>query len=209
VAGRGEQTRERILDVAERLYGGEGVANVSLRQIRIAAGQRNDAAVQYHFGDRDGIIRGLTDRHLPRIQEIARRVLDEAGARPSLRQLVDALVRPWAEYTTLGPSARAWIKIVAELGADPRLSFDTVREHTIPEMDEVGVALFDAVSTKLKPELAGERVWAISKFAIQNSADRARMVDASQGARPLLPDDAFVTNLVDMAYGALRAPSRT
>ena len=92
------------LSVAERLYGSEGVANVSLRQIRIGAGQRNDAAVQYHFGDRDGIIGGLTDRHLPRIQAITRRVLEAAGHRPSMRQLVDTLVRPWAEYTTLGPS---------------------------------------------------------------------------------------------------------
>ena len=197
-----------MLDVAERLYGSEGVANVSLRQIRIESGQRNDGAVQYHFGDRDGIIRGLSNRHLPRIQAIARRRLDEVGARPSMRQLTDVLVRPWAEYTTLGPGERAWIKIVAELGSDPQLSFDTVREHTIPEMDAVGFALFDAVSKKLKPELAGERVWAVSKFAIQNSADRARMVDASRGARPLMPDDIFVTNLVDMAYGALRAPSR-
>ena len=41
---------------------------VSLRQIRIAVEQRNDAAVQYHFGDREGILRALSERHLPRLR---------------------------------------------------------------------------------------------------------------------------------------------
>src|SRR5262249_49412259 len=95
---RGDDTRNRILDAAEQLYGSLGVANVSLRQIRIASKQRNDGAVQYHFGDREGIIRALNQRHLPNIGEIATEVVDRRAGRRSRGPLVEALVRPWAEY---------------------------------------------------------------------------------------------------------------
>src|SRR5690348_10081248 len=53
---RGDRTREHLLDVAERLYGERGVASVSMREIRVASGARNTAALQFHFGDRDGLI---------------------------------------------------------------------------------------------------------------------------------------------------------
>ena len=66
----GDQTREHLLDVAERLYGDLGVGNVSLRQIRLAAKQGNTAAVQYHFGDRDGVVRAIAERHMPRLLAI-------------------------------------------------------------------------------------------------------------------------------------------
>ncbi|MFN8040933.1 MAG: hypothetical protein U0Q07_17085 [Acidimicrobiales bacterium] len=203
---RGEQTREHILDVAEHLYGDHGVAHVSLRQIRIAADQRNDAAVQYHFGDRDGILRALSERHLPRLQAIARRVADEGGTRPSQRRLVEAMVRPWAEYVTVGPSERAYVKIVAELGSDPTLAFGTIRDNVLPEMEAVGFALFERLATRLPVEVAGERVWTVSRFVIQTSADRARLVDAEAAARPVLPDDVFIGELVAMAAAALAAP---
>jgi len=207
VVRRGEQTREHILDVAEQLYGDHGIAHVSLRQIRIAADQRNDAAVQYHFGDRDGILRALSERHLPRLQAIARRVADESGTRPSQRRLVEAMVRPWAEYVTIGPSERAYVKIVAELGSDPTLAFGTIRDNVLPEMEAVGFALFERLAARLPVEVAGERVWTVSRFVIQTSADRARLVDAEAAARPVLPDDVFIAELVAMAAAALAAPA--
>jgi AcrR family transcriptional regulator len=205
MARRGDSTREQILDAAEKLYGSLGVANVSLRQIRIASEQRNDAAVQYHFGDRDGIIRALSDRHLPRIADIATALTSGDGGRQSKRRLVEALVRPWAVYVTRGPSERAYVKIVAELVSDPTLGFDTIRENSLPEMQAVGIALYEALARTMPAEVAGERVWTISRFAIQGAADRARLTDSPHPARLLLSDDLFIDNLVAMAGGAIGA----
>ena len=47
--------RELIIVAAERLIAERGV-DVPLRDIAAAAGQRNNSAVQYHFGSRDGLI---------------------------------------------------------------------------------------------------------------------------------------------------------
>jgi AcrR family transcriptional regulator len=53
---RSRATRERILIAAERLFAESGIASVSLRDVGGAAEQKNNMAVQYHFGDRDNLI---------------------------------------------------------------------------------------------------------------------------------------------------------
>jgi AcrR family transcriptional regulator len=205
MSARGHRTREHILDVAEQLYGTAGVANVSLRQIRIAAGQGNEAAVQYHFGDRDGIISALVARHHPRVRTIAQDLVRALGDRPSTRQLVEVLVRPWAEYVTRGPSERAFVKIVAQLGADPRLGLETVRTNASPEMFEIGAVIYNDLTQRMSTELAIERIWTAGRFALTTAADHAVLIDDADSARPILESDEFIENLVDMAAGAVTA----
>ena len=187
--------------------GDHGVANVSMRQIRIAAGQRNESAVQYHFDDLDGLLRALGERHGPGVQEIQDRIVAAQGTRPSLRKLVDALARPIAEYATRGPSERAWVKIMADLIADPRLSFETVRVSQTSEAVGLGVAAYERLREALPEHLAVERIWAVAQFVIYITADRARLQDDPEAARPLISDAEFVDNVVTMAYGALTARS--
>jgi AcrR family transcriptional regulator len=52
----GRATRERLMVLAERLFAEHGIEGVSLRAIGQAAGQRNNTAVQYHFGDRAALV---------------------------------------------------------------------------------------------------------------------------------------------------------
>jgi AcrR family transcriptional regulator len=207
VATRGDQTREHLLDVAEGLFGDRGLDNVSLRQIRIAAGQGNSAAVQYHFGDRDGIVGAIAERHRPKVLAIQARLAEavDDGTGSRLDRLVEALVRPMADYVAVGPSERAWVKIVADLLSDPQLSLGTMEEQGDELSVTIGRRLHAELSATMPAELAGERIWAVSQFAIHVCANRARALDDPKSARELSPDAAFVRNLVDMATGALTA----
>lgn len=54
---RGDATRQDLLATAEQLFAERGIEAVPLRDIGIAAGQKNHAVVQYHFGDREGLVR--------------------------------------------------------------------------------------------------------------------------------------------------------
>src|SRR5690349_15357116 len=121
---RGYETRARLLDVAEQMYAERGIAGASLREIRLAAGERNTAAMQYHFGDRDGLLQALLERHMPRIAERQQALYDRIvaeGRADDERSLVEVLIRPAAEYLTLGTSERAWVKIMADLASQPDL----------------------------------------------------------------------------------------
>src|SRR3546814_19686067 len=59
----------RILQAAEDCFGEHGIDAVSLRQIAIAAGQGNTAAVQYHFGSKEGLLEAIFQHRLPAIHQ--------------------------------------------------------------------------------------------------------------------------------------------
>src|SRR6516165_4482043 len=52
----GRATRERLIHTAERLFAERGINGVSLREIGQAAGQRNNGAIEYHFGSRENLL---------------------------------------------------------------------------------------------------------------------------------------------------------
>lgn len=75
-----QDTRLRILDAAERLFTEGGEAATSLRAITRAASV-NVAAVHYHFGGRDGLLRAVLDRIVGPLNERRFVLLDEAEER--------------------------------------------------------------------------------------------------------------------------------
>ncbi|RZL70382.1 MAG: TetR/AcrR family transcriptional regulator, partial [Rhodococcus sp. (in: high G+C Gram-positive bacteria)] len=56
VNARGDATRQLLLTTAEKLFAERGIAAVPLRDIGAAAGQKNHAVVQYHFGDKETLV---------------------------------------------------------------------------------------------------------------------------------------------------------
>ncbi len=52
----GLDTRTKLILVAERLFGKKGIDAVPLREIVVAAGQRNASALSYHIGGREELI---------------------------------------------------------------------------------------------------------------------------------------------------------
>jgi AcrR family transcriptional regulator len=87
---RGEATRELILLTAERLFAEHGIAAVPLRDIGAAAGQRNNVAVQYHFGDREALVLAVNAYRSGVLDEIAR--VFETGFNDGRPPTVEAVV---------------------------------------------------------------------------------------------------------------------
>jgi AcrR family transcriptional regulator len=96
---RGQVTRQRILTAAERLFAEHGISAVPLRDIGIAAGQRNHASVQYHFGDRDEVVKAImefrgAESEASRTDMVADLML--GGRTPTVVDVLSAFVRPLA-----------------------------------------------------------------------------------------------------------------
>ena len=95
--GRGD-TKDRILDSAERLFADHGFAATSLRQITAAA-EVNLAAVNYHFKSKEALLSAVIERRLGPINRRRMELLDEMEARssngqPDLKEAVLAFMRP-------------------------------------------------------------------------------------------------------------------
>jgi AcrR family transcriptional regulator len=95
---RKRDTRSRILDVAEELFGEQGLDRVSIRDITRKA-RVNLAAIHYHFGSKEDLIAAVFERRVVPVNEARLVALDRleraAGRRgPQLGPILEAFVRP-------------------------------------------------------------------------------------------------------------------
>jgi AcrR family transcriptional regulator len=199
-----ESGREAIMDVAERLFAERGIDAVSLRTINSEAGY-SVAALHYHFGSRDGLVRALLARAQPPMLEARNRMLTALAAKraPTLREIVDALIRPLAVGMPENISASAY-----RLRFLSRLFFD--RSPYLASTLEEGLQLFMPLLTRTLPHLdAGllKRRWLfaieIAQHALANSLELH--IQASQGSRsiPATAVESFLCELADFIAGGL------
>ena len=95
-------TRNRILDAATHLFGVRGFDGTSAREITRVA-ETNVAAVHYHFGSKEAVLRGIIDRAARPISSRWTELLDSAFEKaephaPNIEALVEAFVRPDVEF---------------------------------------------------------------------------------------------------------------
>src|SRR5689334_3367406 len=111
---------------AEMLLSARGIEGVSLREINTAAGQKNSTALQYHFGDRYGLVQAVLRKHHPGIDRTRNEMLDAyvAGGRDDLRALAAALVIPAAAKLRDPDGGRAYLQIHAQVVNRPEIRVD-------------------------------------------------------------------------------------
>ena len=116
---RNADTRERILDAAERLFMAYGYDGTSMRQITGEAGV-NLAAVNYHFGSKEALIQEVFRRRLDWLNEERMRVLDrheaDFAANPRTALMAKNLAKiPPAERVAIGERARQMLEKLDDL----------------------------------------------------------------------------------------------
>lgn len=92
------EPKRRLLEAAEQLFADKGFEAVSVRDITQQA-KANVAAVNYHFGSRDGLIALVVTRYMMPVNEerLARLELLEkkwSGKSVPVEELIDAFARP-------------------------------------------------------------------------------------------------------------------
>lgn len=204
------KTRDKLLDCAALAFAEDGVFNASLIDITRQAGQRNRAALRYHFGSRDGILCAVIDRHAEFLAHRERDLLDVALATPDdeLAPVLEAIVRPAAELSDSGWRGRCCLLIIAELTGEDRASYSAELQSVLARTggDDV-YELLTARTQFLSEELRIERFSLLVMFILRAIADRARLLERrGRRSRPQLDYEHFVQNLVAMAAAALAAP---
>lgn len=99
-AERGEETRARMLDVAEALMAEHGINGVSLRRISAAAGLANTAGFQYYFSGKDALVEAIQQRRRTRFEGRRKQLLAAApaeGREAVARAMLEVMFAPIAE----------------------------------------------------------------------------------------------------------------
>ena len=205
-AGAGIPTRELLIETAERLFAERGIHGVSLREIGLAAGQRNNGATQYHFGDKAGLVVAIFERRAAEVNTRRLELLEEALAddRLTVRDLVWAFVLPLAEQVE---RRHAYVRFLSRLQADGH------RDLLLSAEDDVSSA-YDRIGRLLRERhlksVPRDLFW--NRWTLTINTAISALADHQAGAAPLpgghhLPLDVFTSELVDALAGMLVAPS--
>lgn len=189
-------TRERIIDAAERLVAERGLDAVSLRMITSAANTANASAIQYHFGDRAGLIRAVLARRRPAVESRRHGMLDrlEAAGSSDLRELAGAFVRPLAAELADGAG---YLQLLSDLAHQPTPTFDPEIFHdahdSVVRWRAMVKPLMDPAAVRLHRRLIA------MQFTYDELARRAR--DRADRDHRL-----FIGQTIDLVAALLAAP---
>ena len=157
-------TRERLLDTAERLFAARGFAGTSVREITDAAGA-NLGAVNYYFRSKDALYAEVFERRAALLREpvlaAAREAVDVARANPE--QALETLGRAFLAPHEDRDASRFLLGLFAREAIEACLPPGTfVRSFLLPAIEAIA-----SIVRKARPDLpeAAARACAHSFFA--------------------------------------------
>lgn len=152
-----QDTKKRILQVAERLFLEKGIEGASLRTITTEA-KTNISAINYHFGGKENLVQEVFKKYLYPLDHIREEILKEAYDKESkdalaIKDLVRAFLIPWFEFNKKHPKVMSiflkiygpqtgvtnsyFHKMVAETAKSAYSIFHEGVLKALPEMDQI------------------------------------------------------------------------
>lgn len=153
-------TNVRLLDAAEALIAQNGYANTSLREITASA-KANLAAVNYHFGSKEGLVSAMLERRLKPLNEQRLMLLDRAISEaeresrlPDAELVLRAFIEPAFRFILSKAGGTHFLRLFSRIHADPD---NTIRRVFVHHMAPVFMRFYEALKIAL-PHVAPDRV---------------------------------------------------
>ena len=144
------ETRARLLEEARTLFAAQGFRHVTVREICRAA-NANVAAINYHFGDKQGLYRMLIDEAMVIMRQTSQQA-EAAGDGGNAEQRLRAFIRVFLQR--VGSKSAPWIhQLMAHELAEPTEALDDVITHVIePRIRYVSELVADILGVPLDDE---------------------------------------------------------
>lgn len=161
-------TRQRLLDTAEKLFAHHGYHCTSLRKVTAEA-KVNLAAVSYHFGSKEALLEAIFERRLHPLNEERLNRLEEIrttaaaeGRRPTVEEALRAFVEPTLHFRDSAPGARDFMHLIGRALTEPD---PAVRSIFFRLVGPLFARLFEVLCETL-PDLSRNQVFWRLNFAI-------------------------------------------
>ncbi|XVV10139.1 TetR/AcrR family transcriptional regulator [Actinoplanes sp. CA-131856] len=199
-------TREALLNAAERLFAERGVHAVGYREISQAAGQRNNTAVNYHFGGKPDLIRALARRHAEQIGRRRQQMMADVAGSLDIRDWVACLVRPLTEHLAELGDATWYTRFTAQVQADPALAQILTEESqdaapALREMNDNLARCLPNLPANILLERAAMARFLVTQMVVERERSLAEHSPTFQNSW-----DDTATSLIDAITGMWQAP---
>jgi AcrR family transcriptional regulator len=178
----GDQTKEKILDAAEELFGAQTFDTVSLRDITHKAGVTL-ALASYHFGSKDSLFTAVMARRADMLNRMRLGRFEELDAEGStdVGAYLDAFLRPLLTYATSSDTgSKSYVQLISKVAMTNRWN-DLVKAS----FDETA-NVFVARLRTLLPRHSEEALFRGFAFTLQLGLQvitQNRRVDSLSGGR--------------------------
>lgn len=204
-------TKQSLLDAAEKLFAERGFAATPMREISSAAGA-NLAAAHYHFGGKRGLMEAVLTRRIAPINTDRLRRLDDleakAGRRsPALEDVLGAFVAPAIELTRDLPGGSPhFARLMGRTFIEPDPDLHAFFMGLFQEVADRFIPAFQRALPKLpEPDLFWRLHMMIGCLA-HTLGDPDRLKAISKGAADPTDANTAIRQLVTFVAGGLRAP---
>jgi AcrR family transcriptional regulator len=159
--GERAATPQRILDAAERLFAEQGFAGTSLREVTARAGV-NVAAVHYHFGSKEELLRAVLSRIVEPVNRERVELLQEAEAAaapngPSVEAILEAFIAPDLRVIRdLGERGAVITRFIGRSYTEPT---ELVRRMVAEQFGELGLRFHRALCRAIPDVPPQELYW--------------------------------------------------
>jgi AcrR family transcriptional regulator len=201
-------TKSQIKAAAQMLFARHGVDAVTIQQIVAAAGQRNNAALHYHFGSKEELIRQLVVDGAAVLDERRQgmlRELEASGGPQTIREVLLVLVMPVIE---LGDDDRwrGYVRFTSSLQASNR---ETLRAALNNRWNAGYVACFAHLKRMLPlpAALVEQRLSIFSIYANAILSAREAALETRRNKNSRLWDRRFIIeNILDTLEAVITCP---
>lgn len=204
-------TKSRILDVAEGLFGEKGYAATSLRDITREAGT-NLASVNYHFQSKEGLLSAIIERFVDPVNRQRLEALDALeqqadGEAVDLEALLRAFLAPaFTRWSDKGEEGTRFMRLAGRLHAE---TDEHLRMIFLGHFEEV-VRRYRTAFRRALPQLDDREVELRTHFLVGAMAHTLlwsqNMPGPPFGRRKSIPPDEALEGLVRFAAAGLAVP---
>jgi AcrR family transcriptional regulator len=205
-----QETRESLFLAAEKLFAVQGIDGASLRAITQEAGV-NLAAVHYHFGSKEGLVKALLAHRLRPLNDRRLELLSAAEKKagsgpPDLEEILRAFVAPVLDMVRQeGSEGRDFACLLGRsLGSpDPRL-----RGIVIEEFREIKERFGEALRRALPDLPFNDLLWRFFFMggAMAHAAAAGHLIAELSDGVCAGPDEVTTERLVTFLAGGFSAP---
>ncbi len=202
-------TKQRLLRTAERLFALHGIDAVSMRSICAGADQRNNTALQYHFGDKQNLVEAILADRMGSINERRRAMLEPIqsdGCQGDLHRLVAALVTPFTDQLCDEAGGRYYVRFVAQLFSRGNAVALLAERRPWTEAFHAIVDLIRACLADVPEEVMAGRLTLMASQLVHATAAKEYELAESDPRQRSQSVAHFTNDLVDYVVGGLTAP---